>query len=459
MVMRSRRLEDLLGGRLDVLRYQDIAGLVGNADAAEREDLDYKQAHYATDERGKEELAKDMAAFANHTGGLLILGMAEAKGVPNKVMDVDLDDHHLRHIRQVIASNTTPPVPYDPIAVPNPDSPSSGFLLLAVPRSPMGPHAVTAPPTRPSSNVLRYPRRGGSGTEWLTETAVATSYRARFSAAAERDRRMTDVEEDLVGALADRNEPHLIVTLVPEIAGEMTVDSARFAQYKDELLGTEFYLGQGHRLFGDVAVGARRLIVQETRGAARAELHRDGSAAIALPLHQHLSVPNGDEPNWLQYVEPGDVVYQLLCALPFLAGHARDRAAAGGTAQVKATLVDDMASHPCRRLNVDPRRPRPLPLTVDFLHPATSQRMPTSTQPCGFAYSEATVLLDDVADHSVSLPQATAALADELLHAYGLPDNQVITRKGHLNTGLFTSRNRGAVARWAAQHPLISAAE
>lgn len=458
--MRSRRLEDLLGGRLDVLRYKDVAELVGNADAAEGEDLDYKQAHYANEDKGKEELAKDVAAFANHVGGLLILGMAEAKGVPSKVMDVDLDDRYFRHIRQVIAANTAPPVPYEPIAVPNPDSPGNGFLLLAVPRSPLGPHAVTAPPTRQSKDVLRYPRRGGSGTDWLTETAVATSYRARFSAAAERDRRMTEVEEDLVAELADRTSPHIIVTLVPEMAGEMTVDSARFARYKDQLLGTEFYLGQGHRPFGDVAVGARRLIVQEGSNdlAARAELHRDGSAAIALPLHQFLSQVQGNQPDW-QFVEPGEVVYQLLCALPFLASHARDRAAASGTAQVRVTLVGDMISHPTQRLNIDIFRPEPLPLSVDFLHPATGQPVLTSTQPCGFAHSEATVLLDDIADHGVGLPQATAALADELLHAYGLPENQLITREGHLNTGLFTTRNRGAVARWAAQHPLISTAE
>ncbi|MFC8453689.1 helix-turn-helix domain-containing protein [Kitasatospora sp. NPDC057223] len=460
MVMRSRRLEDLLGGRLDALKYKDITDLVSNADAAEGEDLDYKQAHYATDDKGKEELAKDVAAFANHTGGLLILGMAESKGVPSKVMDVDLDDRHFRHIRQVIASNTAPPVSYEAIAVPNPDAPGRGFFLLAVPRSPLGPHAVTAPPTKPTREALRYPRRGGSGTDWLTETAVATAYRARFSAAAARDQRMTDVEEDLVDALADRTLPHLIVTLVPEVPGEMAVDSVRFARYESELRGTELYLGQGHRLFGDVAVGARRLIVEEGGGdrAARAELHRDGSAAIVLPLHRHLSKLHSDEPDW-QFVEPGDVVYQLLCALPFLASHARDRAAATGTAQVKATLVDDMASHPCQRLKIDMYRPEPLPLTIDFLHRTAGHRVPASTQPCGFAYSEATVLLDDIADHGVGLLQATAALADELLHAYGLPDNQLITREGHLNTGLFTDRNRGAVARWAAQNPLISSAE
>ncbi len=80
MVMRSRRLEDLLGARLDDLSYHDIESLVGNPEATEAEDLDYKRDHYESSDKGKEELAKDVAALANHRGGVLILGMAEAKG-------------------------------------------------------------------------------------------------------------------------------------------------------------------------------------------------------------------------------------------------------------------------------------------------------------------------------------------------------------------------------------------
>lgn len=162
MVTRLRRLEGLLGGRLNDVDYSSTAELVGNTDAAEGEDLDYKREHYDSGDEGGEELAKDVAAFANHTGGLLILGMAESKGVPSRVFDVDLDDRHLRHIRQVIATNTAPMVPYEAIPVHNPDTHGTGLLLLAVPRSPHAPHAVTARPTKLSRAALRYPRRGGS---------------------------------------------------------------------------------------------------------------------------------------------------------------------------------------------------------------------------------------------------------------------------------------------------------
>ena len=108
MLFRSHRLEALFGGWLDTLVYADLLALIGNADAAEAEDLDYKQANYAADDKGREELAKDVAAFANYLGGVLVLGMAEAGGIPSKAFDVELHDRHERQIGQVIASNVAP---------------------------------------------------------------------------------------------------------------------------------------------------------------------------------------------------------------------------------------------------------------------------------------------------------------------------------------------------------------
>ncbi|MFD3883140.1 AlbA family DNA-binding domain-containing protein [Streptomyces microflavus] len=72
MAFRSRRLEALLGGRVDQLTYDQVAELVNVGEAAEAEDLDYKRELTASDPKGKEELAKDVCSFANHIGGVLI---------------------------------------------------------------------------------------------------------------------------------------------------------------------------------------------------------------------------------------------------------------------------------------------------------------------------------------------------------------------------------------------------
>ncbi|MYR36002.1 hypothetical protein GTX14_02135 [Streptomyces sp. SID4944] len=120
MLYRSRRLEALFGGPLGSVSYAELAALVDNPEAAEAEDLDYKRELTADDDKKREEFAKDLAAFANHIGGVLIVGMAEARGIPSKVMDADVSDQLRRHLQQVAAANTAPPVRFDMRAVPNP---------------------------------------------------------------------------------------------------------------------------------------------------------------------------------------------------------------------------------------------------------------------------------------------------------------------------------------------------
>jgi hypothetical protein len=238
MLYRSRRLEALLGGPLDTVAYSDLVALVNNPEAAEAEDLDYKAELLADTDKGKEELAKDVAGFANHIGGVIVVGMNEVKGVPSKVVDADVSDALRRHLQQVVASNTAPPVRFDMRAVPNPDPTAAGrgFLLIAVQRSPQGPHAVTAPPTKPTEKALRYPRRAASKTDWLTETDVATAYQRRFSEGADRSQRLDSVERSAVYRLPRNGLPCLLVTVVPEIPGDMAINQESFRQHQEELL-------------------------------------------------------------------------------------------------------------------------------------------------------------------------------------------------------------------------------
>ncbi|MEV0590347.1 hypothetical protein [Nonomuraea cavernae] len=81
MLYSPRRLEVLLGAPLDLVTYDQIAALVGNADAREAEDLDYKGAIPGGDkektEKGNHDTAVDVATFANHIGGLIVVGMAD----------------------------------------------------------------------------------------------------------------------------------------------------------------------------------------------------------------------------------------------------------------------------------------------------------------------------------------------------------------------------------------------
>ncbi|MGV9326441.1 hypothetical protein [Streptosporangium sandarakinum] len=68
-----RRLEALLGAPLHLATYQQIHALIGNTDAREAEDLDYKRRYSCGDkdktEKGNDDIAVDIATFANHRGG------------------------------------------------------------------------------------------------------------------------------------------------------------------------------------------------------------------------------------------------------------------------------------------------------------------------------------------------------------------------------------------------------
>ncbi|MHA5051002.1 AlbA family DNA-binding domain-containing protein [Streptomyces sp. SD15] len=83
--------------------------------------------HRVKETAGLKELAKDVAAFANHIGGIIVVGMADTKGVPTKfIMDSDVSDAHQRHLQQAVAHNTAPPVRVETRAVDNPATPGRG---------------------------------------------------------------------------------------------------------------------------------------------------------------------------------------------------------------------------------------------------------------------------------------------------------------------------------------------
>ncbi|MGW9211236.1 AlbA family DNA-binding domain-containing protein [Embleya sp. NPDC055664] len=451
MVFRSRRLEDLFGGAVADIGYADLVGLIGNADAAEAEDLDYKQAHYTAAPESREELAKDVAAFANHLGGVIVIGVAGARGVPSKAFDVELDDAHVRDLQQRIASSTAPPVRWEPFRKPNPADPGRGMLLLAVPRSPHGPHAVTAPPTKPTAAALRYPRRAGSKTDWLTETHVATAYHQRFQAAADRRERMREVQQDLVAEERTRDRPHLVVTLVPDVPGEMPINQRSFVAHEAALLAARPLLGLSQQPFLQVSVGRCRLRLDWPPPASRkdlAYLHDDGAGIWAHPVNTR--VYTMDDDTSVRVVDADVLVHRLMSALAFLGAHARDRCGTTGTVN-EVDLVDEMYSHPwappepIARPGVPSREPAH-PLVVEQRSGQSATFNAVSAQ------AEITALLDDLADAGPALVQATSALADRLLHTFGIPEAAPVTTDGHIRRAAWSKDLCDAIVTWAGRH-------
>jgi hypothetical protein len=134
-------LEATLGGDMD---RKGVAALVssGNAellvDIYENEWLDAKSDPYRVeDARGRYELAKDVAAFANSTGGLILVG-AKTKHTPEgdrirKINECRLRDVPITNYRKIIESQIYPPVEGVAVSTIEGSTPETGVVLIEVP--------------------------------------------------------------------------------------------------------------------------------------------------------------------------------------------------------------------------------------------------------------------------------------------------------------------------------------
>ena len=126
-------------------------------DAGQREtrQLDFKQELPGRTNADKKELAKDVSAFANSSGGVLVFGVVEEEGVAREARGVSVAnlDQEIPRLRQIIRGNLDPKVPN--VEFHHVDGFSDGpVLLIRVPRSWSAPHMLTTNDSR------FYSRRG-----------------------------------------------------------------------------------------------------------------------------------------------------------------------------------------------------------------------------------------------------------------------------------------------------------
>ncbi|GLW97009.1 RNA-binding domain-containing protein [Microtetraspora sp. NBRC 16547] len=449
MIFRSPRLAAIFGAPAESVTYAQLEALVGEIEAAEAEDLDYKREYKAGvdgSDDAADDIAVDIATFANHRGGVIVVGMAEAQGVPSKAMPIDLTDQLLRRIRTASA-RVIPTPQFDLIRVANPDADAkvpTGFLLIVVPPSGSAPHAVINPK---EDGKLRYPRRNGSGKIWMSESEVASMYRRRFTAAVDQEARLKDIEGDAVYGIEKMQSsaapsPLLVVSLVPDVPGEFTIDIDVYDRFRQEIYQQTMFVGSTS--VGDApqaAVGHRRLIAYSNGGwrDIRAELHTDGSGALAFALPWE--PVDGNE---VAQVLDSHVVSYTASALRYLARHARDRTGAAGVAAVSVALLGDADAN---ELVTSRNSPGVALLTP---HPLGGTYRVYGADAQKYGRGEAEFLLDDLADDGQPLARATARLVGDLFQAYGAIETLQITRDGALRPRPWgTDWSTGQ--RWAQQ--------
>jgi hypothetical protein len=416
----------MLGAPVDQLTVHHIDALMDNG-VHEDFDLDFKSETYGSSDGAKRELAADVAALANSAGGVIIVGLDEDEHGAAKRADeaIDYSDKEINRLFQTVASNCAPlltldirAIKPDPTAAAGTDARERGYVLIVVPRSASAPHAVVI------NNALRFPRRHGRTTHYLSEAEVATAYRARFDSRSNQARHAADIQGELVGQLSRAVGPWLLVSLVPDLPGDLRIDLATFRRFEAAFLGRSvtqpsFY----RRTFRRARVGRRRLCadasLSDGTGLTRTavELHSDGSGAYAFELHDESqrrsewqrmgrgSGPVDDTVTPLHLIDDVQLALTVFSAVALLAEHATTRCYAGGNAVFHARLITAF-----------PDRPIEIGRRTDWL-PESLSRVPAAASPVS---AEAVLDLGALDRLGPGTVQVSSMLLNEIGNTYAV---------------------------------------
>lgn len=192
----------------------DVRSAIDDGTLAERHWLDVK-AEVGTTDSGRKGLAKDLAAFANDGGGLLI-GVREDKRAGTLTVDPVPLEGLAETVDQIARSRCDPPVyvvchPLVAGAVsPGVKGQARGVLLVEIPPSPSAPHMVDG----------RYYGRGDTTNHHLNDENVARLHAVRTARQTTAEELVAvEVARDPVPAGARENS-HLYVVAQP-LAGRL----------------------------------------------------------------------------------------------------------------------------------------------------------------------------------------------------------------------------------------------
>lgn len=165
----------------------------------ERDDLDWKkELPNHQNPTAKVEFAKDVAAFVNNGGGLIVYGVAESDSGAARIETVNnWSDSVEQRLRSWAYSLIQPPV-HGLEFIPLTGSTGEQAIVLSVPASPDTPHFVF------QNGTIRAPRRYGSHTVDMGERDIEQAYRRRFEDRRNNDRLLEDLlEQAMLGIDTD----------------------------------------------------------------------------------------------------------------------------------------------------------------------------------------------------------------------------------------------------------------
>lgn len=216
------RLESIFGAPIDKLTAAHIEQAV-ESKVGEDEQLVWKAEPYS--KGGAVEIAMDVAAFANHLGGVIVIGVTEDKATntasATKPFAASFDDVQ-RQIKSACNAHIRPFVSPEIRSIEVPGT-STRFATVAVPRSPSAPHALEN--TSKDETYLKFPVRDGTSTRWLREAELAGRYRERYATRTDIADRLRSIHEAGTSRIAVGGQDHAWVS----VAGVPTDSGARGA--------------------------------------------------------------------------------------------------------------------------------------------------------------------------------------------------------------------------------------
>lgn len=433
--LRSRRLEALFGAPVSEVSYAQVAA-IANGTVEETFDLDFKSGPYDRADKGKKALSTDVAALANTAGGLIILGLTEDKQARAiGVSHMAVSDDEINRMLMIVAAGVGPLPDLDIWLLEDPNQSGTGFILVAVPRSPAAPHAVLL------QESLRYPRRNGRTTTYLSEPELAQAYRDRFAGLQSRLDAAAEHEAYLINRLKLDDKVYAVVTLVPDLDGHVDIDTRSFRQFQTSMVGKDaLLLGGLHWL--RASVGPQRLIADgSTRSGAHVDyvacsLHRSGAgsfAAFVADIRSDGAAVNDEA-----------LVHAVISGLRIVAVHARERCAAGGTASLRATVLPADHRAPIR---LSQRRFMGFEDRVGTLDVLSA---PVATSVAD---------LDELACDNSQLLAAAHRLTTGLMQTFGHPEAAQITPDGALRINYWGLESQARLRAWAAANGVGVVAE
>lgn len=202
----------LFDKQLESITEDDLASLVENQ-VREGYQIEYKQAVAFKDKQDKLDFLAAVTSFANSVGGDLLIGVAAASGIPNRISGwegIDVDQEKQR-IENLLRDQVEPRIAFKlrEIRLRN----GNAVVLLRVPWSWAQPHMVRM------DQVNRFYYRHSAGKDIMNviqlRAAFALSTSLEHQIAAFRHERTAGIKAGSAGHLTSPPGPTIVVHLVP----------------------------------------------------------------------------------------------------------------------------------------------------------------------------------------------------------------------------------------------------